>query len=160
MEGGEAVRVAGEAVGVSAISPDNKLIAYIAMGKNAWAIAVNSLDDGSVTKRFEVGSNSLSNNGLKWTPDGKSLLYVVSSDAVANIWMQPLDGSAPKQVTNFKADSIFRFDISPDGQGLICARGAWKSDILLIRNLRDASFAYHILERLRAGARHGSSFVP
>ena len=136
LEGGAPVKVAGEAVGVSAVSPDGKLIAYIATGKNTWAIAVSSFDDGSAIRRFEIGSNSLNNNSLKWTPDGKALLYAASSDAVGNIWMQPLDGSTPRQVTNFKEDGIFRFDISPDGKTLICARGAWRSDILLIKNLR------------------------
>ena len=68
--------------------------------------------DGSVIKRFEVGSHSLNNTSLKWTPDGKALLYSVSSDGVANIWTQPLDGSPAKQITDFKADGIFRFDVS------------------------------------------------
>ncbi len=136
IEGGEPRRVAGKAVGVSAVSPDGKLIAYFAPGKETWGIAVSSFKDGSAVRRFEVGSNSLNNSSLKWTPDGKALLYSVSSDGVANIRMQPLDGGPPRQVTDFKADGMFRFDISPDGKTLVCARGGWKHDIVLIKNLR------------------------
>ncbi len=136
MEGGEPVRVCGEAVGVSAVSPDGELIAYFAQGKETWGIAVSSFEDGSVVKRFEVGSHSLNNTTLKWTPDGKAFLYALSSDGVSNIWMQPLDGGPPRQVTDFRADGIFRFDVSPDGKNLICSRGGWKRDIVLIKNLR------------------------
>jgi Tol biopolymer transport system component/DNA-binding winged helix-turn-helix (wHTH) protein len=136
IEGGAPRRVAGKAVGVSAVSPDGKLIAYFAPGKETWRIAVSSFKDGSAVRRFEVGSNSLNNTSLKWTPDGKALLYSVSSGGVANIWMQPLDGGPPRQVTDFKADGIFRFDMSSDGKTLVCARGGWKHDIVLFKNLK------------------------
>lgn len=50
--------------------------------------------------------------------------------------MQPLDVSAPKQVTDFKADGIFSFDVSRDGKTVVCALGGWKHDIVLVKNLR------------------------
>jgi Tol biopolymer transport system component len=78
----------------------------------------------------------LNNTALKWTPDGKALLYANMIDGVGNIWMQPLDESPPRQVTDFKADGIACFDISPDGKNLVCARGGRKHDIVLIKNLR------------------------
>jgi len=136
MEGGEAVQICKNAVGVSSVAPDGRLIAYFDQGKDFWGIAISSFHDGAVVKRFEVRSHSLNNTSLKWTPDGKALLYSASSDGVANIWAQPLDGSPAKQVTYFKADGIFRFDVSGDGKKLICARGGWKRDIVLVKNLR------------------------
>jgi Tol biopolymer transport system component/DNA-binding winged helix-turn-helix (wHTH) protein len=136
IEGGEPMRVAGEAVGVSAVSPDGKSIAYFSQGKQSWGIDVSSFESGSLIKRFEIGSHSLSNTSLKWTPDGAALLYTDSPGGVGNIWMQRLAGSPPKQLTNFKADGLFRFDVSGDGRNLVCARGGWKHDIVLIRNLR------------------------
>jgi Tol biopolymer transport system component len=135
IEGGEPQRVAGKAVGVSAMSPNGKLIAYFAQGKEAWQIAVSSFEDGSEIKRFGTGSLLLNNSALKWTPDGRALLYAAVSDGVGNIWMQSLDGSTPKQVTDFKADGIFRFDVSSDGKDLVCARGGWRHDVVLISNL-------------------------
>jgi TolB protein len=136
IEGGQTSRIAGDAVGASAVSPEGKRIAYFSQGKEAWCIAVSSFESGSIIKRFEIGSHSLNNTTVKWTPDGKALLYADSSEGVGNIWMQRLDGSPPKQVTDFKADGLFRFDVSSDGVNLVCARGGWKHDILLIRNLR------------------------
>lgn len=123
-------------VGVSSVSPDGRLIAYFAPGKNAWAIAVSSFKDGSVIRSFEVGSHSLNNTALKWTPDGKALLYANTTDGVGNIWMQPIGGGPARQVTDFNADGIFCFDVSPDGRNLFYARGGWKHDVVLIKNLR------------------------
>jgi TolB protein len=134
IEGGAPRRVAGKAAGVSAVSPDGKLIAYFAPGKGHWEIAVSSFEDGSAVRRF--GGGAKNGSSLKWTPDGKALLFSLSSGGVANIWMQPLSGAPPRQLTDFKADGMFRFDISPDGKTLVCARGGWKHDIVLIKNLR------------------------
>jgi Tol biopolymer transport system component/DNA-binding winged helix-turn-helix (wHTH) protein len=136
IDGGEPVQICKNAVGVSSVAPDGRLIAYFDQGKDFWGIAVSSFQNGAVVKRFEVRSNSLNNTSLKWTPDGKALLYSASSDGVANIWAQPLDGSPARLVTDFKADGIFRFDVSSDGKKLICARGGWKRDIVLVKNLR------------------------
>ena len=136
IEGGQPQRVSDEAVGVSAVSPDGELIAYFAPGKDTWEIAVNSLRNGSLVKKFEIGSHSLNNRSLKWNSDGQGLLYAATTNGVGNIWMQPLNGSAPHQVTDFKAEGIFSFDVSSDGKDLVCARGGWKHDILLIKKLR------------------------
>jgi Tol biopolymer transport system component/DNA-binding winged helix-turn-helix (wHTH) protein len=136
VNGGQPQRVGAKAVGVSAVSPDGKLIAYFAPGKETWEIAVNSFENGSLVKTFKVGSHSLNNASLKWKPDGRDLLYAASTNGVGNIWMQPLDGSASSQVTNFKENGIFSFDVSSDGKDLVCARGEWKHDVVLIKNLR------------------------
>ena len=135
LEGGEPVRVC-KADGASCVSPDGKLIAYFAAGKEALGIVVSSFEDGSAIRKFDVGSLSLNKTSLKWTPDGKALLYSLSSDGVANIWMQPLDGGLPKRMTDFKSDGIFRFDVSSDGKNLVCARGGWRHDVVLIKHLR------------------------
>jgi Tol biopolymer transport system component/DNA-binding winged helix-turn-helix (wHTH) protein len=136
IEGGQSQRLSEKAVGVSAVSRDGKMIAYFSPGKDTWGIALNSLGDGSLIKKFEIGSHSLNNASLKWNSDGKGLLYAATTNGVGNIWMQPLDGSAPHQVTDFKAEGIFAFDVSNDGKDLVCARGGWKHDILLIKKLR------------------------
>jgi Tol biopolymer transport system component/DNA-binding winged helix-turn-helix (wHTH) protein len=136
IEGGEPTLICERAAGESSVSPDGTLVAYFSMGKESLGISVSSLQDGSIVKRFEGGSQSLNKNSLKWTPEGKALLYSQSLDGVANLWMQPLDGRPPRKVTDFKTDGIFRFDVSTDGKTLVCARGGWRHDIVLIKNLR------------------------
>jgi Tol biopolymer transport system component len=57
----------------------------------------------------------------------------MNRDGVSNIWIQPLDGGAPKQITHFKSDQIFWFEWSPDGKQLGVSRGAITSDVVMIR---------------------------
>jgi serine/threonine protein kinase len=72
----------------------------------------------------------------RWTTDGRALTYVVTSAGVSNIWLQPIDGGAPRQLTMFKADRIFSFEWSRDGKQLVVARGIVASDVVLISNFR------------------------
>jgi serine/threonine protein kinase len=72
----------------------------------------------------------------RWTTDGRALTYVVTNAGVSNIWLQPIDGGAPRQLTMFKADRIFSFEWSRDGKQLVVARGAVASDVVLISNFR------------------------
>lgn len=40
-----------------------------------------------------------------------------------NLWLQPLDGTPPRKITNFDDDYLLRFDLSPDGKYLMAVRG-------------------------------------
>ena len=72
---------------------------------------------------------------LRWTPDGSGLAYAARQQGVGNIWVQPLDGSAPKQLTHWNPNPIFSFGWSPDGKWLAYASGTLTSDVVLISNL-------------------------
>jgi serine/threonine protein kinase len=68
-----------------------------------------------------------------FTPDGKSVAYRVVDNGTDNIWMQPVDGSNGRQVTNFTTDHIRSFAWSPDGKTLAVVRGHLVSDVVLLR---------------------------
>jgi serine/threonine protein kinase len=70
---------------------------------------------------------------LNFTPDGKSLIYGIHENGVDNMWMQPLDGSAGHQITDFKSDQIWSVDLSPDGKKLVVLRGHYVSDVVLLQ---------------------------
>ncbi len=70
---------------------------------------------------------------LQFTPDGKSIAYVIAENGVENIWMQRLDGSAGYQTTNFKSEQIWSFRFSPDGKRLGIVRGHYDSDVVLLQ---------------------------
>jgi hypothetical protein len=38
---------------------------------------------------------------LRFAPDGKAVAYSIQENSVDNIWLQPLDGSAPRALTHF-----------------------------------------------------------
>jgi hypothetical protein len=50
-----------------------------------------------------------------------------------NVWTQSIDGTAPKQLTNFKSNLISNFAISRDGTIAVYRVSATR-DIVLIKN--------------------------
>ena len=74
--------------------------------------------------------------GLQFTHDGKSVVYAMRENGVDNIWMQPVDGSAGHQVTDFKSEQIWSVDLSPDGKNLAVLRGRYVSDVVLLQETK------------------------
>jgi Tol biopolymer transport system component/DNA-binding winged helix-turn-helix (wHTH) protein len=116
------------------VSPDGTRIACVQRKDEAdrWKIAILSSDGGTPLLSFALPYSY--NQVIRWTLDSKALIYVDRQEGVHNLWRQPLDGSAPTQITNFTEDSIFYYDwLGNEGQ-LVVSRGARTSDIVLIRN--------------------------
>jgi hypothetical protein len=68
-------------------------------------------------------------------PDGAALSYLAGTPA--NIWLQPLDGKPPRQLTHFTDPRpIADFAWSRDGNQLAIARTTTTNDIVLIKGLR------------------------
>jgi serine/threonine protein kinase len=72
-------------------------------------------------------------NAMSFTPDGKSVAYIVRDQGVDNIFVQPLDGSGGHQITNFTSEHIAEFRWSPDGKTIAVARIQDTSDVVLLR---------------------------
>ena len=124
-----------------AISPDGKLIAYTyrdeVTGQNR--IALISFAGGPPTRVFDLPPDSRlarSISPIQWTPDGHALAFIRTSSGVSNIWTQPLDGSAQKQLTDFKEQRIFNFAWSRDGRQLALSRGVSNTDVVLITGFK------------------------
>lgn len=121
------------------VSPDGKWVACYYWNErldSPTQIAVIPLAGGSPVKIFDIPPPILFPAIVRWTPDGNALTYLDHRGGVSNIWRQPLDGGAPKRVTDFKTDRIFHFDWSRDFKRLVCARGAATSDVVLIERFR------------------------
>ena len=69
-----------------------------------------------------------------FTPNGKALAFVRQEQGISNVWTLPLDGSAAKQVTNFKSKVILDFHWSPNGKQLAVLRHDVNSDVILLRD--------------------------
>ncbi|HEV2400979.1 MAG TPA: protein kinase [Candidatus Sulfotelmatobacter sp.] len=81
--------------------------------------------------------------GFHFTPDGKSLAFVVEKDGVANVWAQPIDGSKGRQLTNFKnTEKIQDFRWSPDLKTLALLRFKSVSDAIVLRDTTHSSRAF------------------
>ena len=132
IEGGDATLLNDKGVSTTAVSPDGKLIAclYVENNETPYRFAIIPFEGGPPIKTFEQQNAITSSlaSSIIWTPDGRALLYASTLNNVSNIWRQPIDGTKPTMVTDFKDSVISSFDISPDGKHMIVGRG------VLIRN--------------------------
>jgi eukaryotic-like serine/threonine-protein kinase len=134
--GGEAIRLTNGQSIYPSISPDGKLIASIGKGKEKTRkLLVLSPIDGKTLHEFEVGSLKLSAYRLRWSLDGRFLLFAASKDGVAGIYRQPLTGGTAERMIEFEEDDVYDFGYSPDGQQLAVTRGDYQFDIVLLSGL-------------------------
>jgi len=148
IDGGDPVRLTEASALRPVISPDGELIAcnyqdpaavpvspsmsYSPPG-GQFKVAILSLAGGTPTKLLDIPAAT---RLFRWTPDGRAIAYIVTSNGVSNIWAQPLDGGAPKQLTDFKSEHIFNFAWSRDGQQMALSRGVVNRDVVLITGFK------------------------
>jgi serine/threonine protein kinase len=95
-------------------------------------ISLVSLDSGQVLRVFEYDPRH--QGQLRFSPDGKGIVYPVREKGVDNLWLQPLDGGPGRQLTNFGFLKIYSYQWSPDGKSLALVRGDSPSDLVLIQD--------------------------
>lgn len=132
--GGAPIQLSDKMASVPRVSPDGRFVAcfYRAQVENYSKLAVLSFDSGEPVKVFDRSLTTFVEAGIQWTPDGRALSFIDNRDGVSNVWLQPLDGSPPKQLTNFTSETIFRFAWSPDGKMIVAERGTETGDLVLI----------------------------
>ncbi len=135
IDGGDSVQLTEYAAESPEVSPDGKFIAclYREEASSPWLYAIIPYEGGNPIKVFDLPGGT---DKFRWSPDGRSLTYDETRGGVTNIWSLPLDGSPPKQLTDFKTDYIYNFKWSADGKQLVLARGTTTSDVVLIRDFR------------------------
>jgi Tol biopolymer transport system component len=136
IDGGSPIQLTEQSTDKAAISPDGKFIAARYQEKNGPAKVVVISSDGGAPLRVLESIPIVNSSTVRWSPDGRSLIYIDSRDRVYNLWAQPVSGGPPKPLTNFSSDRIFGFDISPDGKVFALARGHEMSDVVLISSFK------------------------
>jgi eukaryotic-like serine/threonine-protein kinase len=136
--GGAPTQVTNKVAHHPSVSPDGKLIACIYSDTMAHTEKLGLLrfDGGELVKLIDLPQTGHANTLLVWSPDGRAVGYIDSRGGVSNIWLQPIDGSPPKQLTDFKSDRIFTFAWSRDGKWLAYSRGTEEHDVVLITDFR------------------------
>jgi Tol biopolymer transport system component len=95
-------------------------------------ISLASLESGATLRIFEYDPRH--RGVLRFSPDGKGIVYPIREKGVDNLWLQPLDGGPGRQFTNFTALKIYSYQWSPDGKSLALVRGDSPSDLVLIQD--------------------------
>jgi serine/threonine protein kinase len=135
------------------LSPDGKILAMFTLVLNPESktytsrIVLTSLDSGvrnldldPVLKAVFNSQGPPASAGFHFSPDGKSIAFVIDEAGANNIWMQPVDGSKGRKLTNFNdSESIQDFRWSPDGKSLALLRFHSVSDVVLLRDTSSSS---------------------
>lgn len=135
LERGVTERLTNLVTRTPAVSPDGNRVAFLYQQDSRWRVGIFLLENGKLMQSFEMPSNIDPNwvIPMKWAADGKSLLYVDHpTDNVSNIWILPLDGGEPRQLTRFQERRIYSFDVSPLDSRLVFARGNEVRDVVVI----------------------------
>jgi len=136
MQGGEPVRLTQQPSfnrRVS-ISPDVKTVAYTYSDSQVnppRGIALVSLGSEPKVTLLDIPADS-----VRWTGDGRSLLYSSTQGGVSNVWERPIAGGSPKQLTHFTSETSSLFDLSKDGKHLAMQRDTSSSNVVLIRDVK------------------------
>jgi len=135
IDGGEAVHLIEGIAGQPVVSPDGKLIAFYYRAAPAAPNKIATMPVAGGQPRL-ICDLPAQYGQFRWMPDGQAIVYADKQNGVGNLWIQPLDGSAPKQLTHWKPDPIFWFEWSPDGKSLAYASGSITSDVVLINAVK------------------------
>ncbi|MGA8151500.1 MAG: protein kinase [Terriglobales bacterium] len=137
IDGGKAERLSEELVADYDFSPDGKTAISAVFGhldEHVEKLALFSIDSNQMLKTFSFQHPR--SGPIRFSHDGKAVVYPVRTGGVDNLWSQPLDDSPGKQITQFPAEYILDFHWSPDGTRLGLIRGHTDSDVVLIRDMQ------------------------
>lgn len=92
-----------KSLGDPQISPDSRRIAFtvnetfLEEGKSNTEIYIMDADGGNLRR---MTNNPSGDFHPRWSPDGKSLLFISTRKNGSQAWLIPVDGGEPRQITN------------------------------------------------------------
>ena len=138
LDGSGPVRLSDRPANMPHVSPDGKwLLCRLRAGDGKsplWRTAVLPLDHAGPPREFPV-PQSAGTPSMEWLPGSDGFVFVDLSKGAGNLWLQPLAGGRPRQLTNFDSGEIGSFDVDRKGR-IALARFARVSDLVIIRNFR------------------------
>src|SRR5205814_1214215 len=99
-------------------------------GRNIPRLRIESLDGTGAGIDLAAAEGP-----IRWTPKGDAISFLRVGRPADNVYVIPVDGSEPKQLTHFRRGDVFAADWMPDGR-LVMARGENPTDMVLIKNFR------------------------
>jgi Tol biopolymer transport system component/DNA-binding winged helix-turn-helix (wHTH) protein len=135
IDGGEPVRLTGKPASWPFVSPDGKSF-VCTYGEGPYSVsklAVIPIEGGEPTRLYDIAPTFRANT--VWLPDNRGIAFLDSRTGATNVWVQPLAGGKPVQLTNFTSDPVTAFDWSRDNR-LVATRSVETTGVVLIRNFR------------------------
>ncbi len=127
--GGRAVALTSQRANQPSISPDGRTIActYGFEESRESHLALIDVASGRV-KALDVEGST-----YRWLPDGKAISFVRSEKGVSDLWLQPLDGSAPRRLTHFNEGAITDYAWNTAGTRAVISHIVDSSDVVLMK---------------------------
>ncbi|PYS68145.1 MAG: hypothetical protein DMF69_21030, partial [Acidobacteria bacterium] len=138
-EGGDAIKVTDVPTTQTGLSPDGKSLSVVQLvsgGTPPRQLAVMPVDGSSPAKFIPTPAHFNLRSSIPFSLDGRGILVKSDQGGIGNLWLQPINGGSPKQITNFNSDLISNFAISRDGKRLAISRGNTTLDVVLIKDFR------------------------
>ena len=141
--GGTPVELAQGSVYFPVVSPDGTLVAYgrsEGQGANSKSkFVVQRLEGGPPVQEIEMPS-TYNWYRLGWTPDGHALSYIHNTSGnTQNVYMQPLAGGSPVQLTHFNSEPgmVLAYAWSRDGKKFAITRARYNdTDVVMFSGFR------------------------
>jgi serine/threonine protein kinase len=140
IEGGTPIELDHGSLGSPAVSPDSTRVAYPKVeGQGASAkskFIVEKLEGGAPVQEIDAPGD---NGSLAWTPDGRALTYLHTVGSARHLYMQPLSGGPPIQLTHFDTEPslILAYAWSRDGKKIAITRSRYNdTDVVMFSGFR------------------------
>jgi eukaryotic-like serine/threonine-protein kinase len=129
------------------LSPDGKIVAVLLVTALNPEV-MKPVDEIELVNTEAVGTprmlkvepgitgGGIAGGGFQFTPDGKALAYAIRENGVDNVWLEPVDGSPGRKITNFNSEQIVDLHWSPDGKNLGILRTHSDSDVVLLQETK------------------------
>jgi DNA-binding winged helix-turn-helix (wHTH) protein/Tol biopolymer transport system component len=114
------------------VSPEGDRVIYSTLDRTRGAtrVVLRTLATGA-TNYFDIEPSYF----VRWTPDGNHFVYAqVPADKQPgeSLWLQSINGGAPREILNATPDLIYWLSWSSDGRQLALSRGRFTRDLVLI----------------------------
>ncbi len=104
--------------------------------QNWTRLAIVPAEGGAPLTIFDSPPNTNITRGPIWTPDDSGITLVVAPGEMQNLWLQPVDGSPGKMMTNFQLPGIARREYSRDGKRIAIVRAQGIGNAIMITDFR------------------------
>lgn len=134
VDGGEPVQLTTDEASWPDVSPDGRFIAcaYHTEMPNVFdRIAIIPFDGGAPVKSFQVPAGAVLYNRLRWSPDGKSVIY---KDIIQGLWRQLVDEEKPQRLPGL--DDFRVIHLASSNAGLIYSGGPRMREIVILENFQ------------------------
>jgi TolB protein len=132
LEGGSPVRLVSGSALNPVWSPDGSLIVYAGTNVRTFAPLLAVRPDGTSVKLPEISLRRLGER-VRFSPDGKSLIYMQGLLASQDFWLLDLASMKSRPLTRLQNRTAMRtFDVTSDGKQIVFDRLRENSQVVMI----------------------------